>query len=289
MIKELIQSLRPRQWYKNLLVFIGLFFTGELFNLSSLILIILAFILFCLISGSIYIINDILDFETDKLHSVKCNRPIASERLKIRHGLVFAIGLAIAIILVSYVLINVIYGLLILFYFILMTCYSLFLKHIFLVDSIAIATNFAIRVAAGYVAISANISFWFVMCAFLLAIILVLGKRKHEINLLKSTAKEHRKSLETYFPDFIDQLVNISTSGLIISYLLFCYFSGFQLMVLTIPVMLCTVFRYLFLSHSENIDKSDDVTYEFIPYIKDKGMKMGIISWTLLCVTIIYV
>lgn len=289
MIKQLIQSLRPKQWYKNLLVFIGLFFAGELFNPSFLILTSVAFVLFCMISGSIYIFNDILDFEKDKLHPVKCKRPIASERLKISHGLIFATILAIATIVVSYILINITYALLILFYFILMFCYSVFLKHIFLVDSIAIATNFAIRVAAGYVAISANISFWFVMCAFLLAIILVLGKRKHEINLLQSTAKDHRKSLETYFPDFIDQLVNISTSGLIISYLLFCYFSGFQLMVLTIPVMLCTVFRYLFLSHSENIDKSDDVTYEYMPYIKDKGIRMGIITWTLVCVVIIYV
>lgn len=281
MIKELIISMRPRQWYKNLVIFIGIIFSLNILNLGAWMDAIDAFIIFCLISGSIYIINDILDIEKDKNHPQKCLRPLASGNLKIDYALLAVIILIALSFAFSY-LINFLFFFTALTFFILLFVYSLFLKQLIIVDVMVISTGFVLRAIAGCIAIGVLISPWLIICAFLLALFLGIGKRRHELVLLGENAVNHRAILDNYSTQMLDQMINITTSALIMSYSLYTFFSGKIFIMLTIPFAFYGLFRYIYLVHARNFGGEPEMIF------KDKGILLSIILWVLLAIVVLY-
>jgi len=240
-----------------------------------------AFIIFCMLSGGDYMINDILDMERDKKHPTKRKRPIASGSLKKSHAILFASLLIILALSGSY-LINSLFFIVSIMFFFLHNAYTLFLKHIILVDVLTISTNFVIRAIAGCLAISVLISPWLIICAFLLALFLALGKRRHELVLLGEEAKGHRKILEEYSTEMLDQMIGIASGALIISYSLYTFLADNIYMMLTIPFAVYGLFRYLFLVHAKNFGGETERIF------KDKGMLLSMILWAVLVVLILY-
>lgn len=281
MIKELIISMRPRQWYKNLVIFIGIVFSLNLLNFTLWIDAISAFAVFCVLSGSIYIINDIFDIEKDKNHPKKRNRPIASGKIKPNNALLFS-TLLVILALTSAYLINALFLVSAVSFFLLILIYSLFLKELIIVDIMIISAGFVIRAIAGCLAIGVLISPWLIICAFLLALFLAIGKRRHELVLLGENAGNHREILNGYSTEMLDQMTNITTSALIMSYSLYTFFTGKIFIMLTIPFAFYGLFRYIFLVHKENFGGEPEMLF------KDKGMLLTIIFWIILVIFVIY-
>jgi 4-hydroxybenzoate polyprenyltransferase len=281
MLKELIISMRPQQWYKNLVLFVGIVFSLNLLNFQKWFDVISAFIIFCILSGSEYIINDILDIEKDRKHPKKRNRPIASGELKVSHALLFAVILIFVGVLGAY-LINMLFFAVSIAYILLILSYSMFLKNIIIVDLLVISIGFVIRAVAGCLAINVFISPWLIICAFLLALFLALCKRRHELTLLGEEARNHRKILGEYSSKMLDQMINITTAALIMSYFLYTFLADNIWMMITIPLVLYGLFRYMFLVYVKNIGGEPEMLF------KDKGMLISIILWVVLVVMILY-
>jgi len=281
MLKEILITMRPKQWYKNLVIFIGIAFSLNLLNFSLWTIVIAAFIIFCLLSGSIYLINDLLDIEKDRKHPKKRKRPLPSGTLKPFPAVLSAV-IFIALALIGSYLINLPFLIISVVFFVLMMLYSLYLKQFIIVDILIISTGFVIRAIAGALAISVFVSPWLIICTFLLALFLALGKRRHELVILGEGAGEHRQSLDGYSTEMLDQMILITTSTLIMSYSLYTFFSGNILMMLTIPFAFYGIFRYLFLIHSENIGGEPEMLF------KDRGMLTSIILWILIVVGVLY-
>ncbi len=281
MLKELIISMRPRQWYKNVVIFIGIVFSLNLLNLGLWFDAITAFVIFCVLSGSIYIINDVLDVEKDKSHPKKRLRPITSGRLKINYAIISFVLLVAISLGVSY-LINLFFFISALTFFMLLLIYSIFLKNIIIVDIMVISTGFVLRAIAGCLAVGVIISPWLIICAFLLALFLGIGKRRHELVLLGKNAADHRKILDGYNTEMLDQMTNITTSALIMSYSLYTFFTGKIFIMLTIPFAVYGLFRYIYLVHAENFGGEPEMLF------KDKGMLLSMILWVLLVMIVLY-
>jgi len=281
MIKELIISMRPKQWYKNLVIFIGIIFSLNFMNPDMWIYTGSAFAIFCILSGSIYIINDIIDAKKDSKHPKKRKRPIASGKLKKSYALIFAL-LLISIAFFGAYLINIMFLAISIIFFLLIIIYSIFLKDIIIVDILVISVGFVLRAIAGALAISVFVSPWLIICAFLLALFLALGKRRHELVLLGDEAKNHRKILENYSTGMLDQMINITTSVLIMSYSLYTFFSSKMYIMLTIPIAFYGIFRYLFLVHAKNMGGEPEMLF------KDKGMLLSMILWVILVLLVLY-
>jgi len=281
MFQELLISMRPKQWYKNLVLFIGIIFSLNFFNYQMWILVISAFLTFCMISGSEYIINDILDRDRDRIHPRKRNRPIASEKLKVSHAMLFAIILLILAFTIAYK-INIQFLEISLAYFILIICYSLYLKHIAIVDVLTISTGFVLRAVAGCIAIKVSISPWLIICAFLVALFLALGKRRHELILLENEANNHRKVLDDFSPEMLDKMIDIVTSTLIMSYSLYTFLTNNTWLMATIPIVIYGIFRYIFLTGSKNIGGEPEILF------KDKGIVTCITLWIFMVMVLLY-
>jgi 4-hydroxybenzoate polyprenyltransferase len=281
MLKELIISMRPRQWYKNVIIFIGILFSLNLLNFNLWIDVISAFVIFCVLSGSLYVINDILDIEEDKNHPKKKLRPIASGKLNINYAIVSVIILIILSFGFSY-LINLLFLITALTFFLLELIYSLFLKELIIVDIMIISAGFVLRAIAGCIAVAVLVSPWLIICAFLLALFLGIGKRRHELVLLGKNAANHRKILDGYSTEMLDQMTNITTSALIMSYSLYTFFTGKIFIMLTIPFVFYGLFRYIYLVHAENFGGEPEMLF------KDKGMLLSMIFWVLLVILVLY-
>lgn len=281
MLKEIFISMRPKQWYKNLIIFIGIVFSLNLVNLNLWITVISAFIIFCLLSGSLYLINDVLDIKKDIKHPQKCERPIPSGKLKPYLAIISAVIFIIFSLIWSY-FINMPFFITAISYLILIMIYSLFLKQFIIVDILIISSGFVLRAIAGAFAISVMVSSWLIICTFLLALFLALGKRRQELFLLGENAREHRQSLNGYTTDMLDQMIIITTSMLIMSYSLYTFFTGNILLMITIPFAFYGIFRYFFLIHSENIGGEPEMLF------KDKGMLCSMIIWIILVIGVLY-
>jgi len=281
MLKALIRTMRPKQWYKNILIFVGIVFSLNILSISLWIDVILAFIFFCMLSGSEYIINDILDVENDRQHPIKCKRPIASGELKIAHALLFSLILIVIALSGAYLINLKFFGISVLFLLSTLT-YSIWLKQIILVDALMISTNFVIRAVAGCLAVDVSISPWLIVCAFLLALFLTFGKRRHELVLLGESAGSHRKILAEYSTELLEQGISIIAGALIVSYSLYTFMTGNSYMMFTIPFVIYGLFRYLFLVHLKNIGGEPEMIF------KDKEMVICMAIWIILCVIILY-
>lgn len=246
------------------------------------------FIVFCFLSSAVYILNDIWDIEQDKAHPHKKYRPLPAGKISVRSAAFLAAILSISSIAVSFI-INTYFGVYALIYFVLMNLYSLYLKHIVILDIMIIAIGFVIRAAAGveairYMGSEVPISPWFIACTLFLALFLAICKRRHELILLNANAIGHRKVLDEYTPAFLDQMVSIATSATIISYALYTITGtkfGSSKMVLTIPFVLYGILRYLYLVYKKDEGGSPDILL-----FKDKYLLINILLW-LLAVTII--
>lgn len=250
-ISLLVQQLRPSQWTKNMLIFAALIFSYEMISFQTVSISILSFFLFSFVSGCVYILNDFVDIEKDRLHPTKKNRPMASGALNPVAALSFGAVLFILSLAASYAL-NPLFTLLLAGYFILNVAYSFKLKHVVIIDIMIIAACFVFRAIAGGLVINVSFTPWFLICTMLLSLFLAISKRRHELILLDSGKGSHRKVLESYSLALLDQLNCIVTTATIISYSLFTFSSGHTIHLMwTIPLVIYGIFRYLYLIHME--------------------------------------
>jgi len=254
MIQALIISMRPKQWTKNLIIFAAVIFSLHFFEISYFFKTILSFILFTLVSGSVYLYNDLKDIEEDRLHPVKSKRPIVSGKLSKKTAYFFLIVLALVGIISSFYL-NISLGWIVAGYFILHILYSNYLKHIVIFDIFCIAAGFVMRAAAGAVVINVEISSWLLVCTILLSLFLAMGKRRSELVELADDANKHRKILEHYSLTLLDQMISVVTAATVVSYSLYTMseetIQKFHTSNLkyTIPFVLYGIFRYLYIIH----------------------------------------
>lgn len=253
MLRALFKTMRPRQWPKNAFVYTALVFDSKLFIPQYLAITTVAFVLLCLLSSSVYIINDIADIEKDRQHPTKRNRPLAAGTLSVPVAIAAAIvfiGLSIG----GAFAINAMFGGLALFYLITNVLYSFWLKNVVIIDVMIVAAGFVLRVAAGTVLFHVErFSPWLYVGMSLLSLFIILGKRRHEITLLSHGANNHRAVLANYNLELLDQLIGIVTASTIIAYT-FYTFSAENLpknhtMMLTVPFVAYGIFRYLYLIH----------------------------------------
>jgi 4-hydroxybenzoate polyprenyltransferase len=282
MFKEMIISMRPKQWYKNFVLFAGITFSLNFFNIQMWITVLFSLIIFCIVSGSVYITNDIMDKEKDKSHPIKCNRPITSGKLNASCALIF-MALILSVALFGAYLINIQFLEITLAYFILTVLYSTLLKYIAIVDVLTISSGFVLRAIAGCLAIKVSVSPWLILCTFLAALFLALAKRRHELILLGNGANNHRKVLDNFSPETLDEMMPIVTSSLIISYSLYTFLINNNLMMMTIPIIIYAILRYTFLIHSKNIGGEPEMLF------KDKGMLTSIILWVVSVAGLLYI
>ncbi len=251
-----LTALRPQQWSKNLFVLAALIFSGHLFDPSFAARSALAFLLFCLISGTVYIFNDIRDLERDRRHPEKQHRPIVSGKLSIRWASVGAFVIVVLAFLGSFRL-NVQFGWVVLSYAVLNVAYSLYLKKLVILDVMIVAAGFLLRAVGGAFVIEVAISSWFILCTMLLALFLGFVKRRQELVLLDADALNHRRSLEEYSLKFLDQMISIVTAGALITYALYTMSPevmeklGTQYLNLTIPFVIYGLLRYLYLVYTK--------------------------------------
>jgi 4-hydroxybenzoate polyprenyltransferase len=251
---NLLISLRPSQWTKNLVVFAGLIFGEELFNLRSVGLASGAFAVFCALSGVIYLVNDVWDRDADRLHPVKSMRPIASGALPVGTALGAAAVLAL-VALVAAFRISPAFGGVALGYVALLGLYSGTLKHHVILDVLTLSAGFVLRAAGGAVAINVPVSRWLLLLTLLLALFLALSKRRAELVSLAEGAKNHRPSLAEYSPYLLDQMISVVTASTLLAYAFYTISPdtvrrfNTEDLIFTVPFPLYGIFRYLYLVH----------------------------------------
>jgi 4-hydroxybenzoate polyprenyltransferase len=253
---NLLLAVRPGQWTKNLIVFAGLIFGRELFDPVAVAMAAAAFVIFCALSGVVYLVNDVVDRGVDRQHPVKCRRPIASGAIEPSAALAVA-GVLLAAALGAAFLLGWAFGLVSTSYVALLGLYSGWLKHIVILDVLTIAIGFVLRAAAGAVVLNVPISHWLLVCTILLALFLALSKRRHELVSLADRASGHRPTLGEYSPYLLDQMIAVVTASTLIGYAFYTIspetVEKFQtdLLGLTIPFPLYGIFRYLYLVHQK--------------------------------------
>ncbi|MFN3533669.1 MAG: decaprenyl-phosphate phosphoribosyltransferase [Candidatus Brocadia sp.] len=286
--KYVLLSMRPEQWIKNLFVFTALLFSKNLFNSSKCIEALIGFVIFCMITGGIYLVNDLVDLEKDKLHPVKSQRPLASGKLKTNTAVVIIFLICCVGLFLAFYM-DFFFGIIVLAYFLLNIGYSLFLKSIVIIDVISIAAGFVLRVLGGAVIISVTASQWLILCTILLALFLGFSKRRHELVLLEDCASNHRKVLEHYSPYFLDQMIAVVSASTVICYALYTMSKdtveklGTSKLIYTIPFVLYGIFRYLYLVHQKEKGGSPaEVMFT------DKPLIINVILWAISVIAFIY-
>ena len=285
---SLLVSIRPDQWPKNLLVFAGLVFGGRLLEPTALLAASTAFAVFCLLSGAVYLLNDIADREADRNHPLKRERPIADGRLSVTTAYIAAIVLSVVGLQVAFS-INVNLGLAATGYLGLLTTYSFVLKHVVIIDVLLIAAGFVLRAIAGAMAVDVPIGHWLLVCTTLLALFLALSKRRHELILLAAGATEHRRILGEYSPYLLDQMIGVVTSSTLIAYTVYATSAetaarlGTPRLGLTIPFVLYGIFRYLYLVHQKRGGGSPAALL-----LTDRPLLACVASWGGMVIVLLY-
>lgn len=288
MLRLLLISTRPWEWVKNTFLFAALLFSKNLLNPDLLPKTLWAFGLYCLASGSVYLINDIWDRDEDKIHPQKCLRPIASGALPVALaapvavfmvmaalGGGFQLGLPLGIVTTAYLLLSV--------------AYSRWIKHVVILDVFSIAGGFVLRVMAGAVAIDVVMSHWLLICTLLLALFLGFSKRRSELVTLEKEAALHRRVLAEYDPLFLDMMIAIVTSATVVSYALYTVsnetIQRFHTdgLLLTVPFVLYGIFRYLYLLYHKNYGGNPARTL-----LTDGPLLVNVALWAIVSGVIIY-
>ena len=263
-MKALFISLRPKQWGKNVVVFAGLIFARDIFHVEKVLSALVAFALFCAISSSGYLINDVLDKEKDSKHPKKRFRPIAAGAVSTATAITIAVILFLASSIAAFSL-NTNFGVVLTSYFIFTFLYSLYLKNIIIVDVLIISCGFMFRVIGGTMAIRALSSSWLIICTIFLALFFALNKRKAEYLALKESATSVRQTLGQYSEKFLDQMINTVSTGCIIAYALYTLdpetvtkFATRNL-VFTLVFVIYGLFRYLYLVNNRSLGESPEL------------------------------
>ena len=277
-LRAVIESMRPRQWIKNVFVFAALVFTHQIANRAAVLDVAAGFVIFCMISSAVYLINDITDREADRQHPGKRNRPIAAGRLSATAAGLVAAALVIGALLGALVL-NRGFAAIAIVYLLMNLLYSLGLKQVVIVDVMLVAAGFLLRAWAGAVILDVEMSQWLVLCTGLLALFLGFVKRRQEIASL-GPAGAQRPILKEYSLPFLDQMIAIVTAGTLLAYSLYAFSDevaqklGSQWMGLTIPFVLFGIFRYLYLAHQQG--KGENPT---TLVLTDRPLQVTVLLW----------
>ncbi|MEW5983942.1 MAG: decaprenyl-phosphate phosphoribosyltransferase [Acidobacteriota bacterium] len=285
---NLLISLRPGQWPKNLVVLAGVGFGLRLFDPGDVGKAVAACAVFCLLSSVVYLVNDIMDRQADRRHPLKMHRPIASGALSPAVAGGAAAVMASGGLLAAFWLDREL-GVVALAYLALQTAYSGPLKQVVIMDVLAIAMGFVLRAVAGAVVIDVPISHWLLVCTILLALFLALSKRRHELVLLADGATEHRPILGEYSPYLLDQMIAVVTASTLIAYTFYCISPetvekfGTDLLGLTVPFPLYGIFRYLYLVHRRDGGGSPSQML-----LNDRPLLVCVAFWAVAVVVILY-
>jgi 4-hydroxybenzoate polyprenyltransferase len=285
---DLVVSLRPAQWTKNLIIFAALMFGGRLLDPGAVASATAAFAIFCLLSGTVYLINDVADREADRRHPIKKRRPIASGAIPVPVALGTAAVLGSVALALAFWM-RPLFGVLAASYLGLLALYTGPLKHVVIIDVLTIAIGFVLRAAAGAVVIGVPISHWLYVLTILLALFLALSKRRHELVLLADGARGHRKILQEYSPYLLDQMISVVTASTIVGYAFYTVSPetvakfGTDLLGLTLPFPLYGIFRYLYLVHQKEGGGSPA---EML--LTDRPLLVCVALWALAVAIIIY-
>lgn len=287
MLPALIKTMRPAQWTKNGVVFVPLVFDVKLFRIGPLSQTLAGFLMLCLISGTVYLINDMVDIERDRQHPTKRNRPLPSGQLSKSTAITAAILIPAVVLPLSFLL-DLTFGFILTGYLTLHIAYSFRLKNMVIIDVMVLAAGFVLRVAAGVPLVQAErFSPWLYVFTTLLALFLGLGKRRQEILLYKSEAGNTRPILVHYSLPFLDEMIAVVTAGAVMTYALYT-FSAPNLpenhtMMLTIPFVIYGIFRYLYVIHIQgNAGAPDEVL------LTDHPLQVAVALFMLSVVVILY-
>jgi 4-hydroxybenzoate polyprenyltransferase len=279
-----VEALRPRQWTKNLLLFAGLIFAAKIGDATRWLEAVGAFAVYCAASSAAYLVNDLRDAAHDRAHPVKRLRPIASGRLSVAGALWLAGALAVAA-LVGAAALGTWSLLFMAGFLVLQGAYSAGLKHVVLIDVLAIGGLFVIRAAAGAEAIDVRISPWLLVCTVLLALFLALAKRRAELVLVGAESTPGRPVLEGYSLALVDQLVTVVAASTVIAYSLYTFTArDSNAMMVTIPFVLYGVFRYLLLLHRRDLGEEPENVL-----LTDPPLLATVAAWAATCATILAV
>ncbi|MFQ6092784.1 MAG: decaprenyl-phosphate phosphoribosyltransferase [bacterium] len=284
MVSALIISMRPHQWTKNGFIFAGLVFSQNVLHGALLLKTLEAFLAFCLLTGGVYIINDVIDLKEDRVHPQKRTRPIASGRVAKGTAFTVAALLVIFSLFFSFVL-DAGFGMTALIYFLLMVAYSLFLKRVVILDVLAISAGFILRVVAGAVLVGVHISSWLLTCTIFLSLFLALGKRRYELVTMDPGSGGHRQVMESYSLTFVDQLIAVAAASTLLSYALYTMSAatvkkfGSENLRFTIPFVVYGIFRYLYLIHvRQEGDNPGKVLFSDRPLLIDVALWVVVVG-----------
>ncbi len=281
--KQVIALLRPWQWYKNIVVFIALFFTAQIFNLNELWLTMLGFASLCLVSSANYIINDIIDAKEDRRHPEKRNRPVASGNIKTWQAMIIA-AVLLALSLLSAVALSTGFFLAVLSIFIITLIYSLWLKDEPFADVILIGVNFVLRAVSGAFIINVEISPWLIICAFFLALFMGFGKRRADIAFLGKDAAKSRKVYRHYTLQQLDLLIASVMATLIIAFAFYTFLKGTNHLIVSLPFVVYGLYRYQFL-----ISSGSEKARHPEMMVRDIRIMLSVLLWGLVVFGSIYI
>lgn len=284
--------MRPLHWIKNVFVFAALIFGRKLFGPADEVLLAVAravggFICFCLAASAIYILNDIIDRETDKLHPEKSKRPIAAGTLSIAAAAVLSAVCAVAAITCSYMLLDK-FAIVILAYIVLMVLYSVSLKQLMILDCVVISVGFSLRAMAGAIVVDVFISPWLVICTFALCLFLAFSKRRSEIAQLQENSELFRKTLGSYTPELLAHMLDVTSGLAVVCFLLYAMdertlkLFGTNNLVYTTPFVLYCIFRFSALIQQGKYSDPVDLI------LKDLPFQIAFVLWVVACISIIY-
>lgn len=299
----LVKASRPRQWIKNFALFAALIFSGTLFDRTSQLKSLEAFLLFCAFSSATYLLNDVFDIERDKLHPFKSRRPIASGLIPPPLAIVIALLLIVGLLPLAYNLSPAFFFASVA-YLIMQLCYSAYLKRIILLDVMIIAAGFVIRVYGGVWVLDAHLNVWFLLCVTSFALFLAIGKRRSELTLMQTQASKHRETLLHYPPLLLDSLTTMFASATWLTYAFFAFlqpsittrhfvssilgelelpFSEAKFLMATVPVVLYAVMRYLYIIYEKKEGESPERVI-----LTDTPLLVAVIIWLIMVIGIIY-
>ena len=297
------KAVRVRQWIKNFALFAGIIFSGQLVNPQSFWLVTQAFFLFCAASSTIYLLNDVFDAERDRLHPFKSKRPVASGALSVKFVVTLALILIIITLPLAYSLSPALF-LAIVAYLILQLFYSAYLKSIILIDVMAIAAGFVLRIYAGVWVIDAHLNVWFLLAVTSFALFLAIGKRRSELTLLQAQAAKHRETLLHYPKNLLDILTAMFANSTWLAYAFFTFlqppispryrlsllldnfslpFTSAKFLMATVPLVIYGVMRYLYIIYEKKEGESPERVL-----LTDKPLLTTVILWMLSVIGIIY-
>ena len=276
---EILKAARPRQWIKNILLLAGLFFSRQLTDPASVLRALEGFVIFCMLSSSIYLLNDIIDREKDRLHPRKRNRPIASGRLAVGHAWLL-VALAAALGLGWAYVISPPFALCSACYLLMMICYCFGLKDVFLMDTMIIAAGFVLRAVSGVIVLrtpeqGVPLTAWFVMCITFLSLFIAVCKRRSEARGLGADAAQFRPVLANYSTDLADKLITVCATATILSYTLYATtIDQPWRMLTTLPFVLYGVFRYMHLVYNAEDGEAPELTIT-----RDRPLLICVVMW----------